>query len=156
MTSVSSGPAWPKCRSSGAKKIKLALPARRQSRAAEDHDFDSARVARPSDTLAQSANPPAREFSAAPSGRPRTISTLVPSIAARPNAVTSRRPLMRRCAPGSMRWSQRATTAGNDTDDPGAEAGSVLEFGATIHFTPVPRQKHPPLRRLPGSEKSSR
>jgi hypothetical protein len=41
-----------------------------------------ARLVRPSETLAQSANPPASVASGAPSGRPFEMSGMVPSMAA--------------------------------------------------------------------------
>jgi len=55
------------------------------------------------------------------------MSAVLPSIAAMPYAVTSLRPLMRRCAPGSMRLSQRGAAARNQANDRRARAGSALE-----------------------------
>ena len=58
------------------------------------------------------------------------MSAVLPSIAAMPYAVTSLRPLMRRCAPGSMRLSQRGAAARNQANDRRARAGSALESGS--------------------------
>ena len=69
----------------------------------------------------------ASALSGAPSARPWTISGIRPSMAARPNAVTRRSPLMRRWVPGSTRSSHlsgRSSTVVTGCAAPaGASAG---------------------------------